>query len=102
MDDSSQGRDLAGRVIHDKLTPKGYRIAERPQNIDRVEKEQRYAIFIDKMLELYKNEKRLSRFRDNGLKAMELAPLQSTTPIRKILNEYSKLSQRGFDCETLQ
>ena len=40
------------------------------------------------MLELYKNDRRMTKKRNQGLERMELAPMQSLTPIRKILNEY--------------
>ena len=53
------------------------------------------------MLELYKTEKRLTRKRTEALERMEMAPMQSLTPIRTILNEYEKITRKGFDCHVL-
>ena len=32
---------------------------------------------------------------------MEVAPVNSLTPLKTVLTEYSKISTKGFDCHTL-
>ena len=65
------------------------------------ERKQRYQIFIEKMHQLYKSEKRLEAKRKKALAAMELAPVQSMKPLKTVLSEYAKVSTAGFSCEVL-
>lgn len=64
---------------------------------DKFEREQRYEIFINKMFQLYKYEKRVRLRQKQGFLKMATAPLMTETPIKLVLNEYSKLSAQGFD-----
>lgn len=66
-----------------------------------LEKQQRYHMFIEKMQQLAKKEKRLAKKRRESYERMELSPVHSTTPIKQCLKEYSRLSRDGFDCDTL-
>ena len=83
IETTKTGRRLAERVSHDVINEDKeawemtgpFTRSDRPQNADRMAKEQRYQIFIVKMLELYKNEKSLGRKRNQGLANMEFAPL---------------------------
>jgi hypothetical protein len=58
-------------------------------------------MFIEKMLQLYKSEKRLTKKRNQAYARMELSPVQSLTPIKACLFEYSRLSTNGFNCGVL-
>lgn len=53
------------------------------------------------MMDLYRKEKRYASQRDMTLKQMEMAQLQSSTPIRHILNLYENITRKGFDDYTL-
>ena len=68
---------------------------------DYFDKKQRYEIFVDKMLQLYKSEKRLSFKRNQAYDRMRLAPVQSMKPIKSILGEYAKITTSGFSCQVL-
>ena len=63
--------------------------------------QQRYEIFINKMSQLYKNEKRWGTRKDQAYNRMKMAPFMKATPLKAILSEYNKLSSRGFDCSIL-
>ena len=65
------------------------------------ERKQRYQIFVEKMHQLYKSERRLEAKRKKALAAMELAPVQSMKPLKTVLSEYAKVSTAGFSCEVL-
>ena len=65
------------------------------------ERQQRYQMFIEKMLQMYKNEKRQKKAARQALANMEMAPVQSLTPIKACLQEYAKISTKGFSCEVL-
>mmetsp|Transcript_36751 Transcript_36751/g.44956 ORF Transcript_36751/g.44956 Transcript_36751/m.44956 type:complete len:119 (+) Transcript_36751:393-749(+) len=58
-------------------------------------------MFVEKMMQLYRSEKRLARHKTQLLARMELAPVQSMTPIKACLQEYAKLATKGFNCDSL-
>ena len=58
-------------------------------------------MFIDKMLQLYKNEKRVAKKLKHAYRRMDVAPVQTMQPLKEVLNEYSSLTTRGFDCQVL-
>lgn len=68
---------------------------------DKFEREQRYELFITKMLQLQKSERRFDAKAQKAYKRMQFSPLISQTPIKSVLSEYNKLTVRGFDCDVL-
>jgi hypothetical protein len=64
-------------------------------HVDQFEREQRYEIFINKMYQLYKYEKRAIKKQRAGFLKMATAPLMTETPVKLILNEYKNLSSQG-------
>ena len=66
-------------------------------HVDQFEREQRYEIFINKMYQLYKYEKRAIKKQRAGFLKMATAPLMTEAPVKLILNEYKNLSSQGFD-----
>lgn len=58
-------------------------------------------MFVEKMHQLYKKEKRLNRKRQESYNRMTLSPVHSSTPIKQCLQEYSLLSRDGFDAEMI-
>ena len=54
-------------------------------NRDHYSQEQRYHLFLDKMLQLYRAEKRAAKKTKRAYKRMEMAPMSSHEPIKKCL-----------------
>ncbi len=105
MEKQSTGRQLAlnisdsqGIKLKDHLETKEINVQSQATLYER---EQRYEMFVEKMLQLYKNEKRIKKAQKQALARMELAPVQSLTPIKACLQEYAKISTKGFNCEVL-
>ena len=53
------------------------------------------------MMQLYRSEKRMAKRQRQGFAKMEMAPVQSTTPVKACLTEYAKLATKGFNCDVL-
>ena len=85
---SEQGRKLAETVV-----------ATTPKN--KFAKEQRYEIFINKMTQLYRSERRFQAKCRRAFRKMDASLLTSTQPVKSLLSEYNKLSERGFSGDVL-
>ena len=58
-------------------------------------------MFVEKMSQLYKTEKRLQKQRKQAFARMETAPVQSMTPVKTVFMEYSKMANKGWNCGVL-
>ena len=82
----SHGRQLALSIADSQAElEQHYETKEiSPEQIGHFEKEQRYTMFVEKMQQLYKNEKRLNAQRNKAMARMEMASVNSTTPIKTV------------------
>jgi hypothetical protein len=64
-------------------------------------REQRYEIFINKMMQLYKFEKNRARRSRKILGRMASAPMMTDEPVKQILYEYGRISQHGIQGDEL-
>lgn len=100
-----QNQELLARIEMqkaeiDQKTKEGRQLAANAAqgvHADLFEREQRYELFINKMFQLYKYEKRALKQQRASFLKMATAPLMTETPVKLILSEYSRLSSQGFD-----
>lgn len=104
LEKQSTGRDLAVKINYPGATLSEHLQADKSAaqpEVGLLEKQQRYQLFIEKMHQLYKKERRLEKKKKEGLARMSVTPVHSSAPIKQCLNEYSRLSRGGFDCDLL-
>lgn len=85
LEKQNVGRDLAVKVAYPESSLAEHLQADKTEiqpEVGLLEKQQRYHMFIEKMQQLYKKEKRLAKKRTESYERMELSPVHSNTPIK--------------------